>query len=165
MKNLTQKRLREVLSYDPVTGIFTRLLKGSRRSQAGNRRPDSRIIITIDGTKYRAHHLAWLWCYGSFPLMEIDHINRQPSDNRIANLREISRIGNVWNAPDTPTKRNRSGFRGVIANTNKYHRDKPWASKIMVRGRQIHLGTFATPEAAHEAYLAAKRERHQGEKP
>lgn len=161
MKNLTQERLREVLSYDEVTGDFTWLVGRKKGSVAGCLRPDGRIVITVNKIRYRAHHLAWLEVTGSLPETEIDHINWNPSDNRAKNLRLANRQSNVWHAPETPTKRSVSGFRGVFRNTNKYQDGKPWVARIMVQRKQIHLGSFATPEAASAAYLEAKRKYHK----
>ena len=78
------------LQYNPVTGMFTWLISGRKRrigGRAGNRSPNGYRSIRIDGTAYYEHRLAWLAVHGAFPnLTEIDHINGNPSDNKISNL-------------------------------------------------------------------------------
>jgi len=88
---LTAERLRERLRYDAETGAFTRRV-GSGHARAGEMagtvHSTGYVRITIDGGKYTAHHLAWLYVHGVWPSDQIEHINRKRSDNRIANLRE-----------------------------------------------------------------------------
>jgi hypothetical protein len=110
------------------------------------------IIIRIDNVLYLAHRLAWLYMTGSWPPAQIDHINRSRADNRWENLRAVSNTENAWNrtAPS-----NKSGFTGVRRENNK------WLAEIKVNYKPIRLGLFETPEAAHTAYLEAKRKLHQ----
>ena len=88
---LTAERLRERLHYDAGTGVFTRRV-GSGHARAGDMagtiHSTGYVRISIDGGKYTAHHLAWLYVHGVWPSDQIEHINRKRSDNRIANLRE-----------------------------------------------------------------------------
>ena len=88
---LTAERLRERLHYDAETGVFTRRF-GSGHARAGDMagtvHRTGYVRISIDGGKYTAHHLAWLYVHGVWPSDQIEHINRKRSDNRIANLRE-----------------------------------------------------------------------------
>lgn len=157
---LTANRLRELLDYEPETGVLTwRVLRSNihKGSIAGfAHRAIGYRVIRIDGQKYLAHRLAWLHVTGRWPEGDIDHSNRDGFDNRFANLREASRSQNAGNQKRRVT--NRSGFKGVarIAGREK------WQGKICVRGKQIYLGLFDTPEAAHAAYCAAA-EKHFGE--
>jgi hypothetical protein len=88
---LTAERLRERLHYDAETGVFTRRV-GSGHAHAGDMagsvHSTGYVRIGIDGGKYTAHCLAWLYVHGVWPSDQIDHINRNRSDNRIANLRQ-----------------------------------------------------------------------------
>ena len=88
---LTAERLRERLHYDAGTGVFTRRV-GSGHARAGDMagtvHSTGYVRITIDGGKYTAHHLAWLYVHGVWPSDQIEHINRKRSDNRLVDLKE-----------------------------------------------------------------------------
>ena len=158
MPNLSYDRLREVLDYDPNTGIFTWKIRMARCVRIGDVAGcvEKRIgytTIGIDGDIHRAHRLAWFYTTGKWPVKLIDHINGQKSDNRFANLREVFEDGNSQNIRK-PNKRNKSGFLGVIRFQNK------WRASITVNGKTRRIGDYDTPEEAHQAYLSAKREYH-----
>ena len=162
MKNITIETLRCLLNYDPDTGIFCWRVQPSRNVKAGvvagTVNHDGYIRIKIDGTLFMAHRLAWLYVYGAWPQDQIDHINGDKRDNRIANLRDVSRSVNMQNQVRAQ-KDNKSGLRGVSWNKNK----KRWEAGISVNGRNEYLGSFDTTEAAHAAYLAAKLRLHPGD--
>ena len=152
---LTAQRLREVLAYDPETGIF------SRKVKAGHNRPCDRVgcvrdksgshpylVVMVDYVLYRAHRLAWLYIHGEWPPQNIDHINGDTLDNRIANLRPCNQQQN--NGNQRRAKNNTSGFRGV---SFKADRGK-WKAYIVVGNKQRHLGYFSSAEAASEAFKA-----------
>lgn len=155
---LTQERLKELLDYDPETGVFTwKVYRGGRTKKgekAGNVNGEGYTHIKVDGKQYKAHRLAWLYMYGTFPNKDIDHINRNKIDNSIYNLREVSNQQNSWN--QKVAKNNTSGFTGVTW----YKRVGKWGAYIKVDYKRKHLGFFAAPEQAHAAYLAAKAEHH-----
>ncbi len=113
---LTYKRLRDVLHYDPGSGLFKQnnIKRGTLNKKTGY------IYICIDYQIYLAHRLAWFYVYGYFPENEIDHINGIRSDNRIYNLREVSHQCNMRNCK--LRKNNKSGITGVYfeKKTNKY---------------------------------------------
>jgi hypothetical protein len=111
---ITYERVHELLDYDPKTGIFTwKVGRGGRRfgRVAGNKRSDGYIKIQIDGRSYLAHRLAWLYIYGYLPEHDVDQIDRDPSNNRIDNLREVSRTCNLRNCGNHSS--NTSGVKGV----------------------------------------------------
>lgn len=157
MTALTVERLRELLHYDPETGIFTRLVDLGRLARVGMTAgsPNERgyIKIRIDGTYYRAHHLAWFYMTGEFPAPgTIDHKDTDGGNNEWENLRKATRSQNQAN------RKSCLGLKGA-----RWHkRDKRWISSITVEGQVIHLGRFKTAEEAHAAYATAARE-HFGE--
>ena len=95
--------IRDVLSYDPDTGLFSR--EGS--TPIANPSSDGYTRIGIKGRKYLAHRLAWFFVHGETP-DTIDHINGEKSDNRIANLRNVTQAQNLLN---------KKGKRGVYWKT------------------------------------------------
>jgi len=138
--NLTQERLKEVLDYCELTGIFTRKITVSSNAMvgavAGCTRPDGYLVISIDGRSYRAHRLAWLYMKGAFPEEVIDHENHMRSDNRKANLKAVSRQDNNKNLDKR--KNNKSGFTGVSWNKGK----NKWGAYIQINYKRTHLGLF-----------------------
>lgn len=153
---LTRERLLNVLAYDENTGRFTwRVITNNRMKvgqTAGAMSPRGYIQIMIDRSSYKAHRLAWLYVHGEWPPHHIDHINRNPLDNRIANLR---RATNAQNAMNTKlSSNNRSGYKGIWWSA----RMKKWGAQIGARTRTSscdskHIGYFPTKEAA----VAARR--------
>lgn len=156
---VTLEILADHLDYNPETGVFTWLVQRRGGARAGDRagsvNSEGYILIGLCGKFYRAHRLAWFCTYGEWPKSEIDHINRDKTDNRICNLRDVTRQTNSENVT-RPNRGNVSGFRGVRA---KRHR---WLAEIRINGKQKQIGTFDSPEEAHTAYLAAKRANHLG---
>ena len=154
---VTQAQLKEVLHYDPTTGAFTWLVRRNSRVPAGSIAGgvDSKGygFITITGTHYRAHRLAWLYTYGTFPVAYIDHVNRDRLDNRLDNLREATGMENAKNT--VKYANNTSGFRGV-----NLHPSGKWRATGQIAGKQKHLGLFSTPEAASAAYEAFAAQHH-----
>jgi hypothetical protein len=158
MTELTQERLKELLSYDPNTGVFTWLVsKGcvKANSVSGTKRKDGYIQIRTNKKLYLSHRLAWLYVYGELPENDLDHINEIKDDNRIVNLRLATDQENMQNV-SSPRIDNTSGLRGV----HWYKARQKWQSQIMVNKKRIHLGLFNTVKEAYEAYLKAKRESH-----
>ena len=155
---MDQQRLRELLDYDAETGRFVwrqankRVKAGTVAGYVGN---DGYVRIRASGTRFLAHRLAWFYVHGTWPAGEIDHINGDRSDNRIANLRDVSRLTNRQNMRRAQAD-NRSGLLGVSLTNNRCK------ASIRSGGKNHHLGYFASPEAAHAAYVAAKRQTHEG---
>ena len=146
---ITAKRLKELFSYDPETGLFTRRVYVSPNAQvgyvvAGCITKNGYRTIRVDGKAYYAHRLAWLYAYGKFPKigMDLDHINCNKSDNRLINLRMATRVENSRNR-DKPAH-NTSGHRGV----SYYKSRNRWVASITINGKHKNLGYFGTKEAA-----------------
>jgi len=160
MGALTRDRLCELLSYDPETGIFHWKATTTNRVKAGTQagfHANGYILIGIDGKKYQAHRLAFLYMTGSLPSDEVDHRNGVRDDNRFSNLRLVSHEQNMQNE-QRPRKNNTSGFLGVYWQASA----KAFRARISIKGKGVHLGYFKSAEDAHKSYLAAKRALHGG---
>ena len=160
---LTQERLKEFFSYDPETGDFVRLKRGGETGKNVSRWQPGQVAGSITNRGYRvirfgdftysAHRLAVLYMTGEWPADSVDHVDGDFANNRWSNLRECSHPENLHNIKKPAS--NTSGFLGV------YRKQKKWASQICAYGKQMYLGSFATREEAHSAYLAAKANYHQ----
>ena len=155
---MTQDELKKILSYDPETGLFHWRIKPSKRFTAGMQAGSSvngYIRIHTNGRQYGAHRLAWLYIHGVEPEHQIDHINGNPSDNRIVNLRQATALENAQNIR-RPQKNDSHGNLGVTYDSKK----KLWRTRISVNGTRKYIGKFKTQEQAAQAYLEAKRTMH-----
>ncbi len=161
-ENEIAQRAREILHYDPETGIFTRKVRTAQRHQVGDRACGNpvkagHLRVAFDGEKYLAHRLAWLYIYGEWPKKYIDHINGDPADNRIANLRDVSLKTNSENQRRC-RRDNQAGVLGIHQAANGID----WVARIQIDGKGYYLGTFETQKEAQAAYLACKRLFHKG---
>lgn len=157
---LTAERLRQLLAYDGETGAFAwRVARGNglKVGDVAGRVGQGYRIVRIDGRGYLAHRLAWLYVHGVWPAGEIDHINGDKLDNRIANLRDVDRRGNKENMR-AARRDNKVGLLGV--HTRPANKIRPYVASIRVDGALKHIGAYATPEAAHAAYVERKRQLH-----
>jgi len=153
---LTQQRLRELLHYDPETGVFTSRVFRSRcpvGKEVGSTRLDGYCELTIDRQRYLAHRLAWLYVYGYLPGY-IDHIDCNPSNNRISNLREVTRTQNQRNMSIGTS--NTSGAKGVAWDKSR----NKWIVNIRYDGRSKHIGRFDNFDDAVNAVRRARDELH-----
>jgi len=150
MTELTQDRLKELLEYNPGTGIFIRKKTVSSNGRlgmvAGYGHPSGYIFIKFDKKAYPAHRLAFLFMTGHFPCNEVDHKNNNKKDNSWSNLRECSRSQNQAHNPKQ--RNNTSGFKGVSweKSANK------WRTQITFNGKRIHLGLFIDKLEAAKTY-------------
>ncbi len=137
---VSQDRLKELFSYNPENGKFTRIKTLSSRAiagdSAGSIHPHGYLQIMIDGSSYKAHRLAWLYESGEHPPLQIDHVNHDRSDNRMSNLRAVDHINNMKN--QKLSSNNASGVNGVAFNK----KTKKWVSRIKVDRKDIYLGSF-----------------------
>lgn len=156
---ITQSRLKELLHYDPNTGVFTYRVKTSYRVEigdvAGSDNGKGYLQIRLDTVLYKAHRLAWLYMTGEFPAHGIDHENGVHSDNWWDNLRDATKKLNGENQRKAH-KNSTTGLLGVTNRGNKFR------ATLHDGGKRHYLGDFDTPEAAHDAYVSAKRVLHAG---
>lgn len=147
-KVLTQKRLKEVLHYNPETGIFTNLINRSSNAvkgmRAGTENNNGYREIYIDNKKYKEHRLAFLYMKNYFPKY-VDHINHKTTDNKWSNLRKSTLSENQKNS--SLNKNNTSGHIGIYWNkkANKWH------AQLKSNNETIYLGLFRNKEDAIKA--------------
>lgn len=154
---LTVERLRELLDYNPETGVFTWKLKRKNVNAgdiAGSIKSNGYRNITIDRREYGAHRLAWLYQNRQFPRQYIDHINREKLDNRISNLREATPEQNMHNR--SGDKKSQTGVKGVYPRA----KGKSFEAWIMRSGKHHYLGRFKTIIDAQLAYQSAAASLH-----
>lgn len=156
--DLTAQRLRELFSYNADDGVFTRLTQRGP-SKPGPVKPclDSHgyQILRVDYRLHRLHRLAWLHVHGEHPKGDIDHINGDRADNRLRNLRDVTRSENCQNLRGAQSH-SKLGTLGVSA----VHNSSRFRARIFVNGAEKYLGCFDSEQEAHDAYLQAKREIH-----
>ena len=145
-KELTQKRVKELLSYDPETGVFIWNICRNRLAPvggiAGADTSNGYRRIVIGGREYLAHRVAWFYMEGYWPEHEIDHINRVKNDNRWKNLRHVSRQCNLRNQKLSYV--NKSGVTGLC----HCGRSKKWHVAIGVGGKSVWLGDYKSKHKA-----------------
>lgn len=154
---LTADRLRELLGYDPATGkfIWRVNLRGRwarKGAIAGTLRADGRRQICLDQIIYLTGPLAFLWMTGRRPTKLIDHINLDRDDDRWSNLREANHSQNGANSRDRPSG---TPFKGVTWDRER----QKYQGRIKINYRNLFLGRFDTPQAAHAAYVAAAKQQ------
>ena len=155
---ITQDELKEILHYNPDTGIFIWIKPNSFRMKIGDEAgwltKKEYMRVTIKYKCYLLHRLAWLYMFGNFPKNLLDHINGVRNENRICNLREASESQNIFNSK--PRKDNATGFKGVYfdKNKSKYH------ARCQINKKGHSLGYFETAELANEAYCNFAKIHH-----
>ena len=150
---LNQARLKELLHYNPDTGIFNWLVRPTNSVKiggiAGTLNNQGYIRTRIKGRDYQAHRLAWLYMHKTLPINEIDHINGIRDDNRLINLREATKTQCLRNQKIRSD--NTSGLKGVSWDKDK----EKWVARIQVSGKPKYLGPFTDKHEAHAAYCKA----------
>lgn len=156
---LTHDRLKQLLDYDPATGIFTRRIKTSNHCNphgvAGSKDTLGYLRLSLDGCVVLAHRAAWFYVHGVWPRDIIDHINGVKDDNRLSNLREATRQQNGFNRGKNSN--NKSGFKGV-----RQRESGRWEAYITVKRKRITIGLYDRPQEASAAYETAAK-LHFGE--
>lgn len=157
---ITHEELIYKVSYNPETGLFFWNHNFGSRAAAGEVIGSDDMhgykTVRLNKKSYKLHRLAWFYVNAEWPKGDIDHINGMRSDNRISNLRDVTRKINLENR--TVSSKNACGLYGVYYDKRK----KKYYSAISQNNKKIHLGMFETPEAAHAAYLQAKINSHAG---
>ncbi len=143
---ISQEYLKSLHSYDETTGIFTRKITRNNKTPAGTISGSAALVngksyrtIWIDSHTYKEHRLAWLYVHGKFPVEQIDHIDGNGLNNRIANLREVTNEENNKNIK--LYSNNSSGIAGV--RWYEYKTAGRWLSRISLNGKRVHLGYFS----------------------
>lgn len=167
--------LRQLLRYDPKTGSLywlrrkpyqfegTGRYSADRRCNTWNAKFAGKEALSVvsnhgnhDGTvlgaRVKAHRAAWAIFYGEWPSSDLDHINGNPTDNRMENLRLVTHRENMLNQKKRST--NTSGATGVYW----YKKNQNWIVKIGVKNKLLHVGYFDSYEDAVEARMLAEVE-------
>lgn len=147
------ERVRELFCYDPESGIITwakRRFGVKFGSEAGTEHKGYKRV-KVDSKLILVHRVAWAIHYGKWPVGDLDHINRDRSDNRIVNLREATRSVNMINR-DYP--KGKSGVTGV-----SWHK-RGWQAAIRINGRSVYLGIFKTVEEAASVRAEAEKKEY-----
>ena len=172
-KGLDQDYLKTLFLYDPETGdliwkerplshFATKNAQGVINSKCAGKVAGYKsflkngdpctIQVRFDTKLYKAHRIVWILLVGPIPPeMIIDHIDGNPFNNKLSNLRLATVSQNAMNRG--PQKNNTSGYKGVFF----FKRDKSWQAQITISGKRKHLGYFDTPELAYSAYLSAEK--------
>jgi len=145
---ITYDEVRKLFDYTPETGKLVRKLTTSSRAicgqEVGCRNTSGYLVVRIGPTLYYVHRLIWLWMTGDWPAESIDHINRNPADNRWENLRDVSCSDNCHN-------------REVTSGVYWAHRDKVWVASISYQGVKTHIGQHKDRAVAERMYADHKK--------
>ena len=143
---LSQARLQQLLDYDPDTGIFTWKVAAGRSVKAGDpagyvSKSHGYIAIQVESKLYYANRLAWLHFYGIWPTNQIHHMNTVKTDNRIANLDDVTnQVNNSYK---------RIHMQGHLVGTTFDKHSGKWMARIGINGKREYLGLYGTKEEAH----------------
>ena len=156
---ITQEQLKEYLDYNSYTGIFTWKKKPADYikvgSIAGCKTSSGYTYITVLKQRQLAHRYAWIYVNGDIPKgLQIDHINRNKSDNCISNLR-LATIGQNQHNRDK-SKNNTSGYKGIVWDKSR----NKWRAQIKINNKVINLGRFILLDDAQNAYEIASKKYH-----
>ena len=166
---ITQELARKLFRYDEETGILyhrnrdksmfsnnAQYLNWNGRypdTQVGSKTKTGYLCTRINKTDYYVHYMIWVYCHGDFSNMEIDHINRNRSDNRISNLRLCSPLQNAHNRSK---HRRKDGRKGIY----KRNDCNTWRAIITVNGKTVNIGSYKTEQEAIDAYKKASLKAH-----
>jgi hypothetical protein len=158
-RKLTHTRLLELLEYHPDTGIFTHKISRGRSIKgkaAGNLSDKGYVRISIDGVHFKAHRLAWFYCFQEWPDGLLDHEDKNKSNNRLDNLREATSVQNGHNTH--LYSNNSTGFTGV-----SWHvASGKFIAQIRINSKTAYLGLYTSAQDASEAYQKVAKQ-HFGE--
>lgn len=167
---MTPGNLRDLIDYDPNSGLLVWKARASKwwndkfegKPAVANSTPEGYLTGWVRSRHYKAHRVAWAIFHGEWPKGLIDHIDGDPSNNRIANLRVVDDRANCQN--QGLRSNNRSGEQGI----SWFARDGKWWVKITVAGRPIHVGYFDEMRdaiiARNAAYKVAGFHKNHGQR-
>ena len=172
--SVSPETIRTLLDYDPDTGVMVWRkrepeLFSSEKAQKtwnsrfagkeiGSRHTHGYLKACINYEQHFVHRLAFAHYYGRWPENEIDHINGIRTDNRIENLRDVTRTENLQNQKLSSLRSRPDGLLGVHWNKDQ----NKWVAHIKVGKKSRHLGVFDGKQAAQAAYRSAKLALHPG---
>jgi hypothetical protein len=153
---LTQTYLHSVFKYENGQLYWIGNRQGAKKDKPISSKVGHGYLgCMLDGKHYLLHRLIYLYVHGHMPDGDVDHINGNRSDNRIENLRVVTKKGNQQNMRKAYST-SKSGLLGAFYK----QKTKKWHSSICVSGKRFYLGTFNSPDEAHKAYIKAKRDLH-----
>ena len=142
-----QDKLREMFDYDPDTGILLnkRLKRRAGFILGGNNSTKKHRAVKVGDYVFTQQRIIWMWVYGKDPgSLLVDHIDQNGLNNRLSNLRLVTRRQNRQNSK--LNSNNSTGYRGVYKTRGRYQ-----AKLMMPKGLTKHVGMFDTAEEAYEA--------------
>ena len=151
---ITQQRLFELFDYKDGNlywKVNRQYIKSG--SVAGTNRDDGYIVICVDQKRYRAHRLIFMFHNGYYP-NEIDHIDGNPANNKIENLRESNRKLNMMNVGRYST--NTSGYKNISWNANRCK----WQVRLRVNNMNKSFGYYEDLELADLVAQEARNKYH-----
>ena len=153
---ITQTYIQSVFKYDNGQLFWLGNRRGAPKNKPlGSNVGDGYLGCMLDGKHYLLHRLIYLHVHGYMPKF-VDHINGNKKDNRIENLRDVTAYENQQNMRKAYST-NKSKLLGAFYSSQT----KKWFSRICVNGKKLYLGTFDSPEKAHDAYIQVKRDLHK----
>lgn len=160
--DLSYEEVAKLLAYNSETGVLKWKVRASSRAGpgdiAGSLHRFGYMVIRVNNKAYKAHRIAWLIHYKEWPGTQVDHINGDKADNRLANLRLATASQNQQNR--AIDRDNILGYQGVTIKSGGRLKRTRYQAQIQVDKVHRYLGVFDTPEEAHAAYLKAKAELH-----
>lgn len=151
--SLTHERLRTLLDYDPDTGLLTRRTQACPQRPVGYSPKSGYWRVGVGGRQYYYSRVVWFWVTGDWPIDEIDHEDRDKSNHRWGNLRDLAHGQNMQNIQKAQCN-STTGIRGV------HPENRSFIAKIGFEGKVIRIGTFKTKEEAAIACANKKAALH-----
>jgi hypothetical protein len=156
---LSAEMARELFTYNPSTGILAnRVRRGTRGlvgAPVGSDNGRGHLIVKVGGRNYLVHRLIWLVVHGRWPADELDHIDGNPANNALDNLREATRAQNAQN------KVGENGAASRFIGVSWHSAASKWRAEICASGQRFSLGVFASEAEAYAAYCDAKALLHE----
>lgn len=137
---LTQKKLKKIVNYDPISGLMTK-----KNKQIGTLTHNGYLRAYVDGKLYMVHRLIFLYMEGSLPKEKVDHIDHNRTNNIWSNLRHSCSQKNQMNR--SLSKDNKSGYNGVTFSKKR----KKWIAQITINKKKKHLGIYSNINDAVQA--------------